>query len=352
MYIYIKQQGKVLKNIIENRKKFFELVVNQFKEVKVDSIIVVGSGSSYNAIMASKHFLQKILGIEVKIHFPYSFNCYEQVFSNNSLIIGISQTGSSTETVNALIKARGKGAHTLAITAYKDAYLAEVADKTLILACGDENSEFKTKGYTSTILTLLLIALEVGLSEQKISKDKYDEYIQELLRITDTYDKLIDKAIDWYTLNKNEFLEMDNTTVIGVGPNYGTALEASIKLIETNYFMSSSYELEEYLHGPNMALGDRSYIFYLLGEGKYHKKMEKLYKYTKNLTDYVYVIRNGENIGDRRSFSFNFTEYEDFSPLQYIVPFQILCYNRAEDLNFDLSKVRYPDFQCHMAIRK
>lgn len=352
MYTYIREQGNVLKDIIENRKDILKPVVNLFKKNQIDSIVAVGSGSSYNAITSSRYFLQKILGIEVKTYFPYSFNHYEQVFSKNSLVIGISQTGFSAGTVDALKKARNEGPHTLALTAYKDAPLTEVADKTLIIACGDENSNFKTKGYTSTILTFLLMALEVGLAEGKIDKEEYDEYIQELLNVACTYNELIDKAEDWYKSNKDEFLGIDKTTVVGVGPNYGTALEASIKLIETNYFMSSTYELEEYLHGPNMALEDGSYIFYILGKGQYSSRMEKLYEYTKEITDYAYIIRNLGATRDSRVFSFDFTQYEDFSPLQYIVPFQILCYNRAVDLNHDLSQMRYPDFQSYMDVRK
>ncbi len=352
MYTYIKEQGDVLRDIVEKRKDILEPVVDLFKENHIDGIVAIGSGSSYNSITSSRYFLQKILGIEVKTYFPYSFNHYEQLFSKDSLVIGISQTGSSAGTVDALKRAKDEGAHTLALTAYKDAPLTEIADRTLIIACGDENSDFKTKGYTSTVLTFLLMALEVGLAEEKLDKEQYDEYIQELVNIADAYDGLIDKAEDWYNANRDEFLAIDKATVIGVGPNYGTALEASIKMIETNYFMSSAYELEEYLHGPNMALEEGSYIFYILGKGQYSSRMEKLYEYTKKFTDYAYIIRNGEDIGEKRVFSFDFTQYEDFSPLQYVVPFQILCYNRAVDLNHDLSQMRYPDFQSCMNVRK
>lgn len=352
MYTYIREQGNVLRDIVERRKDILEPVVDLFKENHTDSIVTVGSGSSYNAITSSRYFLQKILGIEVKTCFPYSFNHYEQVFSKDSMVIGISQTGSSAGTVDALKKARDEGAHTLALTAYGDAPLTKVADRTLIIACGDEESDFKTKGYTSTILTFLLMALEVGLAEEKLGKEEYDEYIRELLSIAKSYDELIDKAEDWYKANRDELLAIDKTTVVGVGPNYGTALEASIKMIETNYFMSSTYELEEYLHGPNMALEEGSYIFYILGKGQYSSRMEKLYEYTKEFTDYAYIIRNIEDTRDRRAFSFDFTQYEDFSPLQYVVPFQILCYNRAVELNHDLSQMRYPDFQSYMDVRK
>lgn len=352
MYSYIREQGEVLKNIIENRKTILEPIVNLFKENNVNSMVVIGSGSSYNAITCSKYFLQKLLGIEVKTCFPYSFNHYERVYNKGSLVIGISQTGSSAGTVDALKKAKADGFYTLALTAYKDAPLAEVADRTVIIACGDEDSDFKTKGYTSTVLTFLLMALEIGLAEGRLDKKRYNEYIHQLINITNTYDDLIEKAEAWYKANRDEFLAIDKTTIVGVGPNYGTALEASIKMIETNYFMSSTYELEEYLHGPNMAIEDGSYIFYILGKGPYRNRMEKLYEYTKELTNYAYIIRNGEETGDKRNFSFDFTKIEDFSTLQYVVPFQVLCYNRAVDLNHDLSQMRYPDFQSHMDVRK
>jgi glucoselysine-6-phosphate deglycase len=352
MYAYIREQGDVLMDTVEKRKDILESVVDLFKENHIDRIVAIGSGSSYNAITSSKYFLQKILGIEVKTYFPYSFNHYEQLFGKDILVIGISQTGSSAGTVDALKRAKDEGAHTLALTAYKDAPLTKVADRTLIIACGDENSDFKTKGYTSTVLTFLLMALEIGLAEEKLDKEQYNAYVQELVDISHGYDGLIDRAEEWYRDNRDEFLAIDKATVIGVGPNYGTALEASIKMIETNYFMSSTYELEEYLHGPNMALEEGSYIFYILGKGQYSSRMEKLYEYTKKFTDYSYIIRNNENIGDRRAFSFDFTQYEDFSSLQYVVPFQILCYNRAVDLNHDLSQMRYPSFQFHMNVRK
>lgn len=352
MYTYIREQSVVLTDIIENRKELLESVVNLFKENHIDSIVAVGSGSSCNAVTCSKYFIQKILGIEVKIYFPYSFNHYEKVFSKNSLVIGISQSGSSAGTVDALKKATEEGAYTVALTAYSDASLTKVADETLIIGCGDENSDFKTKGYTSTILTFLLMALEVGLIKEKISKEDYEKYISELKKIASSYDELIDRSEDWYQANKDEFLDIDKATLVGVGPNYGTALEAGLKLIETNYFTTSTYELEEYLHGPSMALEKGSYIFYILANGEYIDRMEKLYEYTKEFTDHAYILRNKENTKDKRVFNFDFTENEDFSPLQYIVPFQILCYNRAKDLNHDLSQMRYPDFQSYMDVRK
>mgnify|MGYP000944868688 CR=1 FL=1 len=207
MFDYIKSQPSILSKIIENRKEITKNFVDIYKENNIKGITIIGSGSSFNSSSAAKYFMEKLLKVKVNVIYPYTFNNYENILDKDEIFITVSQGGKSTATIDSV--------------------------KKVNIACGEETVGYKTKGYTSTILTLYLLALETAYALKKINNEEYDLYIKEIEEAVCNIDNIIAETDSWYKTNKDDLVNAENVMVVGYGPNYGTALEGRLKLSET-----------------------------------------------------------------------------------------------------------------------
>lgn len=347
MYSYVKEEPVVLGNIIDDRKKITMDFISVLEKNDIREIIFVASGSSYNAAFATKYFMQKMMKVKVSVIYPYTFNHYENIFNKDSLIVGISQSGKSAATIEALEKANNLGLRNIVLTADVESKISKYVENITEISCGEEIVSFKTKGYTSTLLTLYLIAIETAYMKKFISLASYNGYIKNLKNIVKNLDNIIDSTDNWYENNKNDLIKTDKIMVIGYGSNYGTALEGGLKLNETVRCSVNSHELEEFMHGPYLSLKEDIYMFFISSPGEGKKRINDLYNYVLNITKHCYMITNIRD-DNRKNLIGNFIAEEDFSPLEFVIPFQILSFKLATDKGIDLSVSKFPDFDDYL----
>ncbi|MBU3183156.1 SIS domain-containing protein [Clostridium psychrophilum] len=295
MWHYINEETTLLKNILlrEDIQKIIDNI-----EQEVETIYFVSHGSSNNAAIAVSDFLSRYANVRVYCYTPANFlyNCttisYEE--RSKTLLIAISQTGTSRGTIEAVKKAKYLGFSVLGITAIKDSPLDKLSDIQLPLNCGVENSNAKTKGYSCTLMILMLLSIAIGLKKGCMDKQQSNKIFDELKNCVDELADITKTIIKWCETTK--FGEnIKNGFVIGCGMNYGTALEGQLKLMETMCIPTMFNDIEEFSHGMHRAINKNSTVILLNSEHICKELTEKTFEYLKNKTDKVIMINASED---------------------------------------------------------
>jgi glucosamine 6-phosphate synthetase-like amidotransferase/phosphosugar isomerase protein len=159
----IKRVPSILNAIIEKKNCTFTAVLDICRDRQIDEIVLVGSGTSNTSCITAKFIMEKLAGIRVTAAIPSEF-LYRQVYFNpNALYVFVSQTGTSILTGQALTLAKDKGYVTAAVSESADTPLAKAAGAFIDMGCGYEEYPMRTIGYSSSVLTLCLLAMEIGL---------------------------------------------------------------------------------------------------------------------------------------------------------------------------------------------
>ena len=348
LYDYIVEQPVVLKQMLENSKRMTSDFVEILATQTISRIILAGSGSSYNAAYSAKYFMQKVLNIQVDVQAAHTFTAYENVLGPETLVVGISQSGESTAAVNSIKKANERGVASIAVTSEDGSYITEHATYKMIVPSGEEEAGATTKGYTATVLAFYLAALEAAYRLKRVDDAQYQSYTEGIANTIEAIPAAIRKADEWYEKNRQQLLEAKTLIVSGYGNNYGTALEAGLKFLETSRFPVSVYELEEFMHGPYNAIDAESYIFFIVPEGAGKERALRLNEYFGGKTEHSFMVIKDDGSGDDKNIRVPFHEDPDFTPLEYIVPLQVLFFRLAKDKGVEMRTVRYPDFHRFM----
>lgn len=345
MYTYILEEEEVCKKVLKERKEKTAPFLEILKNNNSDKLVFLATGSSVNALNCAKYYIENMLNMEVQIKMPGTFIYYDKVFDKDSIVIAISQGGKSTSTIDALKKAKEMGAKdVLVVTGNVDSPICSYVSKVIDINCGEEKVGYVTKGFTATVLTLMLMALEGAYLKNKIDEEIYNLEIMKLEKVISKIPDTIKKSNDWYEANKEEFALAKRMKTVGYGPSVGVASESNTKIAETVRIPISSFELEEYTHGPYLELKDDHYMFFLKTYGDMKERIDKLEEYSKRTTNYCYTITYEETAHDKKTLALGYDEDEDFSTLLFVIPIQILSYRLAEDKGIPLGIRIFTDF--------
>jgi glucoselysine-6-phosphate deglycase len=350
MWSYISEQKQVLKNILEDKAGIVQRSVGNIDLNKTSHIIFTGSGTSFNAGIAVRYMYESLLKKEIFVEYPYMLRNYSGLLneaeSKPALMIAVSQSGRSTGTLECVKKTKSMGIETAAVTSDKDSPLAAASDHVIEVMCGEEHAGPKTKGYTSTMLTLQLMALGFAKKAGFIGEKEYCNYLEQIWRMIENLDGVIQKSRQWIDKNM-EWKNAKSICIIGYGPGYGTALEGSLKILETFRKPVLAYDVEEYIHGPYNSLDKNSFMIFIDAKPGGCPELNKLMDFAKNITKNFLVIT-----ADLRKTADMTEEHvihippcdEFISPLISIVPFQVIAYRLAKSWGIEPEKPRYPGF--------
>lgn len=353
IYDYIIEQPAILTRILNNSKQMTRDFADIFKRQKVSKLILAGSGSSYNAACSSRYFMQKLLGVEVSARFAHDFYSYEDIVDRDSILVGISQSGESTAAVDCLKKANELGVTCIAVTSEDGSLITEYSKHKMVVPSGEEKAGATTKGYTATVLAFYLAAIEAAYVTERIDEGQYNHYINNILKLIGGINKIIDQTNEWYEIHRDEMMDAKNIIVSGYGNNFGTALEAGLKFMETSRIPTSIYEVEEFMHGPYNLIDESSFIFFIVPEGKGKERTVRLNEYFSDKTKNSYMLINqSDSEDDHKNLRISFFEDIDLTPLEYVIPFQVLFYRLAKDKGIDNRLPRYIDFHVFMKSKR
>ena len=283
------------------------------------SILLVVSGSSHNACYCARSFVEKVSGLEVRIITPYTFTYYENDIKENDLVLVVTQSGLSTNAIEALKIIKKKECKAICLTGNKNSDVKDVADVVIEYGVGEELVGYVTKGVSSLALFLDLFA---------IAYSGKTEYLDELKKAADLNEEMIDRATNFIQRHYKNFTSMSWVY------SCGTALESALKMGETIHIPSCCYEIEEYIHGPNLQLTPQYNVIFFDGNDGASRRVEQVYKATRKVSNRAYLISNNPQLSsDDHVLSLSDTVSSELCPLVYLPFVQLLSFIVSNDLH-------------------
>lgn len=294
MWDYIREEKAVLKGILHNRALFDTAA----SLPGVDAVYLVAHGSSYNGAVVMSDFLSRCMGARVYGYTPANFihSCHSLQCEDKSrcMVVAVSQTGTSRGLLEAAAHGKSLGFPVVGITQAEDSPITSMADICLYLGCGKEDSNAKTKGYSSTLLVLMIMGIEYGLHHGSLDMKEYREILEELVQCVDQADITMDRVMEWCIRHGGEW-KAGELYVLGMGMNYGTAMEGQLKLMETMCIPAMFNDLEEFSHGMHRAVGKRSGVVLLCTDYLCKGLAIRTFSYLLGVTEHVLMLYGGRD---------------------------------------------------------
>ena len=347
MQQYINEQEAVLSKMISGRKELTAEFVEAFKNEPIDRIVLFGSGSSSHALLMAQEFMSQALKTEVTSAAPTRMPDTRYWKEKNILYIAVSQGGRSTNTWHLINKYKDAGHKTVSITEDKTSPIARIADITLEMPIGPENIGPKTKGMTASALILILMGLELGIARGTVDAAFEKETVESLNYIASHYQSNVDKALAWVEANAENMVRSTYMMFLSNIPNRGASDESALKLLETIYRPVFSYEFEEYLHGVQNSLDEKSFLFFMLPDDPAEReRWMKCVNFCRGKDAKCYCIYGGKTLADETScdLHLDFCGNPLLSSLEFVIPAQVMSAQLPPKCGIDITKEKFHGF--------
>ncbi len=331
----IHEEPKIIKEYLEYYFENFSLIPDISKYQKIQ---IVACGSAYHAGLIGKHLIEKYGDIEVNCYIASEYR-YDKNFTNDkTLVILISQSGETADTIASLRLAKEKGAETLGIVNVVGSTIARECDKVIYINAGCEIAVATTKAYTNQVLTLSLIAYKLGIINGKIDDNLKEQIKKDYLKLPSEIDKILN--YDYKSLAKKIYNQND-MFFIGRLIDYYLCLEGSLKLKEISYIHSETYPAGELKHGTISLIDLNTPVISVVTDSNIYEKTVSNIKETKARGSFVILLKRKSLEVDKTCYD-ELIEIEDLCDLTIsiltIVPLQLLAYHVAYLKGLDIDK--------------
>ena len=235
------------------------------------AIHIVACGTSYYAGLVGKYIIEQLTGKPVFVHLASEYRYYSS-HHNTSLVIGVTQSGETLDTIAALKKANHQGCKTLVVTNVIGSSATRIADGYILTQSGPEIGVAATKTFTAQVLVLLLIALKLGMVNDTISADDLYHIIKELKQLPSIVQHVLDQSDDIKHISE-QLIDASSVFFIGRGMNFPLSLEGALKLKEISYIHAEGFAAGELKHGPFALLTKDTPVVAILGDDETYEKM-------------------------------------------------------------------------------
>lgn len=345
----IKRVPSLLDKIIENTGTAYNEIFDKFGADSFDEIYIIGSGTSFTSSSTARYLAEAASGVRVTVALPNEFLHAYTVRNPKALYVFISQTGTSTVTMEAIRYVNEQGFMSVAVSENPDTPIAKEARAFVNMGCGQEEYGMRTIGYSTTVMTLMLMGVEIGLRRGNITKEQYNDYLTQAKAASDNIPSVIKAALKWMDKSRRPIMRSAFISFTGTAALYAVALEASVKVWEAPQYPSAGYELDEGMHGPNFGYNHNHAVIVLNDGGRDSEKALSLAKYMKNEHKNGYVI--GVGAIDENDLSFE-PKGGAFNCLEFAAAVQVFMYRLAVDggrdfLNENVHSVMESYFKSH-----
>lgn len=347
MQDYVKYAPRQLQKNIQANPVLTEKLDSMYQESNAQYVTFVASGSSYNSAKMVVPIAQKLLNKPVFLQTPEAVLENGIFDQNDNFVIVISQSGSSTNIIQCLKYLQEQKIREVSLTGNVESPMAEYSTEIIDYQTGNEYVDFVTVGVTTLVLFLELFAINSsGLSFQK--KQELIQRIGESINSQDEVLRQVDQFID---INRYALSQDLPTFFVGNGVNNGIAKEAALKFQETLKRPAMYYELEEFLHGPDMQLNP-NYTVFLLDDFNHLGRFDEVYRTLKIITKNVFLITdNHEYQTDSSVIVVPKINQELSCPFLFLPPIQLIASVMTDELNRWGNHRYFDDFDKKVSIK-
>ncbi len=347
----------MLKEIFEQPRAISETLIGRLKEEKgqidfdelkmpdlkkIKKIWMVACGTSYHACMIGKHMIEANLRVPVETDLASEFRYRDPIIGKSDMLILVSQSGETADTIAAMKEGKKKGAYTLSICNVLGSTLAREADSIIFTHAGPEIGVASTKAFTTQISVLFMLMLYMGKKMGIMGSSDIREKIAEIKKIPHKIQVILDASKTLEELAR-KYMGFKDFLYIGRGINYPTALEGALKLKEISYIHAEAYAAGEMKHGP-IALIDENLPVAIISpdDSTYHKTCGNIEEVmARRGRAILFTDKDTHEMADRADASFVVpsTIYE-LQPILSVLPLQLLAYYIANLLGTDVDQPR------------
>ena len=345
----IHEQPDVVRNVLSGKLRSIEdaITLNEVtlsKDAlkKLSRIQIVACGTSLHAAMVGKYLIEDFCGIPVDVE-PSSEYIYRKTITDkNTLVIGVSQSGETADTITAVRQAKKKGSHILIVTNRPDSTMAREADSLVPVNAGIEVSVAATKSYMAQLISFYLLAIYMAEVKNSMPQKDLAELKHELIILPQKIDKILTHKEEIQQCAR-KFANSKDFIFIARGVNFPTALEGALKLKEISYINATGYTAGELKHGPIAMLDESMPVLSVLMKGKVYDKILSNAEEAKARNARMIALTDSDDTKLEELFEniIHVPEIaEILSPALAIVPLQLLAYYIAEFLGKDVDQPR------------
>lgn len=327
---------------VHNGKVDFSDVLN-YEDIKnINKIYIVACGTAYHAGLQGQFALQKIAKLDSATDIASEFRYSDPFIDEKTMVIFVSQSGETSDTLAALKEAKAKGALTIAVTNVVGSTISREAHKTIYTMAGPEIAVASTKAYTTQVTIFYLLALCMAELRKVISKEKYEEYLSEIKNMPEKIQNILDNCEKIKTAAEY-FKDRTNGFFIGRGLDYKVAVEASLKIKEVSYVHTEAFASGELKHGTIALIEEGTPVVVIATQKNLIDKSVSNIKEVKARGAYIITV-GFDDEESLKNVSDNFIgipECNDmFSGFLSIVPLQLLAYYTSDAKGIDVDKPR------------
>lgn len=308
----------------------------------ISSIVIVACGSAWHVGMVCQYVIEDLAGIPVRVELASEFRYRKPLLDKKQLVIVISQSGETADTLAALRLAKEKGIKTLAIVNVVGSSIAREADGVFYTMAGPEIAVATTKAYSAQLIAGYCLAVQFGLIRGTVSQRDYDCYIKEFQTIPGKIEKILEdkERLQWFAA---KYANAHDIFFIGRGIDYAIALEGSLKLKEISYIHSEAYAAGELKHGTISLIEDGTLVIGLLTQSELYEKTISNMVECKSRGAYLMGVTTYGNY--EAEDQVNFCVYipktdEHFVGSLAVIPLQLLGYYVSLAKGLDVDKPR------------
>ena len=344
MLAYTREQTSVWKKILDSRKELTREFVAAWKDSPFERMVLVGSGSSNTAPQFAKEILERLIGVEVTVGIPTRVHTLLPLLRQEGILFCVdSQSGKSTNSLRAVREIQAAGHAVTAVTAHPDSPLAQACGRCVPVLCGEETVGAKTKGMTSTALTLTLMGMELALAKGMLKESKYQETIDALYQSADCAAANIEASVAWCMEHK-ELAQAPHIILIADGMNLPAVMEGALKVLETLYIPVFSYEFEEYLHGVGNTLNADSWLVFVTSDVGDRQRFMNLFDFAEEHASHDYIISTGTPTGHAGELFLQSSGNELTLPFETLMPFHVISALLSAEKGINCDYPQFTDF--------
>ncbi|MFN8253507.1 MAG: glutamine--fructose-6-phosphate transaminase (isomerizing) [Ferruginibacter sp.] len=318
-------------------------IQNHIEHLKnAQRILIVACGTSWHAGLVAEYVIEELCRIPVEVEYASEFRYRNPVINKGDVIIAISQSGETADTLVALERAKEQGAFIFGVVNVVGSSIARISHAGAYTHAGPEIGVASTKAFTGQLAVLMMMALKIGIEKGTIGKERYLELLNELNDVPEKVDAILKNAEELKRIAE-KYKDAGDFLFLGRGYNFPIALEGALKLKEISYIHAEGYPAAEMKHGPIALVDETLPVLFVATKDSYHEKIvSNMQEIKARKGKVISIITEGDAISPALSDdAFTIPPANELvAPLISVVPLQLLSYYVGVAKGLDVDKPR------------
>jgi glucosamine--fructose-6-phosphate aminotransferase (isomerizing) len=310
--------------------------------MNANRIMIVACGTSWHAGLVAEYIIEELCRIPVEVEYASEFRYRNPIVNKGDVIIAISQSGETADTLVALEKAKENGAFIFGIVNAVGSSIARISDAGAYTHAGPEIGVASTKAFTGQLAVLMMVALKIANQKGTISNERYNALLLELEEIPEKVESILKNAEDIKKIAE-KYKDAADFLFLGRGYNFPVALEGALKLKEISYIHAEGYPAAEMKHGPIALVDENLPVVFIATKDPYHEKIvSNMQEIKARKGKIISVVTEGDTASPALSndaFAIPAVD-ELIAPILTVIPLQLLSYYVGTAKGIDVDKPR------------